>query len=86
MIRKLFAATISRVPHVSPLRHGRASTTIKIAAAILLTAAAALAFQAARPPSRTSPNALAALVPQGALLTIESPDFAALLNSWNQSP
>jgi hypothetical protein len=29
---------------------------------------------------------MAAMLPQGALLTIESPDFAALLHQWNASP
>ena len=63
-----------------------------IAATLLLTAVTALAYQAAtRPPQRpaarpAAPGAMAAMLPQGALLTIESPDFAALLRSWNRSP
>jgi hypothetical protein len=51
-----------------------------------LTATAALGFQAVRQAAR--PRAIATLssiTPQGALLTIESPDFAAVLRSWNQS-
>ena len=55
--------------------------------ALVLVATAALAFQATRILSRPpAPTALASLTPQGALLTIESPDFAALLGSWNRSP
>ena len=41
------------------------------------------AFQSATSPT---PQPLAAFVPQGSLLTIESPDFAALLKSWTSSP
>ena len=58
-------------------------------AAILLTALTAWAVQAAtrtihaRP---TPPTTLAAMLPAGALLTIESSNFAALLKSWNTSP
>ncbi len=59
-------------------------------AAMLVTAAAALAFQAAtrwvRQRINTAPASMATMLPQGALLTIESPDFAGLLRSWNTSP
>lgn len=57
--------------------------------AILLTALTALALQSATRAVRarpTPPPTLAAMLPQRALLTIESPDFAALLKSWNTSP
>ncbi len=54
-----------------------AVATITIAAGIW-----AAAMQAA--PSR--PSTLAADLPPGALLTIETPNFAALLRSWNSSP
>ena len=54
-----------------------------IAIATLLAAGAVYgAFQVVAPvPS----IALSSFVPQGALLSIESPDFAALLKSWNSS-
>ncbi len=58
-------------------------------ATILLTAAAALGLQvvtrAVRQRAAVTPSSMAGLLPQGALLTIESPDFAALLRSWNDS-
>ena len=57
--------------------------------AILSTAtvwATARAFYAAFQTQATPPQPLAAFVPQGSLLTIESPDFAALLKSWTSSP
>jgi len=54
-----------------------------IASAALL--AVAIAVWAAIP-SVTRSQSLAAQLPPGALLTIESPDFAALLRSWNASP
>jgi len=59
-----------------------------LVATLTLAATGALAFQAVRQAVRPRPipTSLAALVPQGALLTIESPDFAALLQSWNKSP
>jgi hypothetical protein len=50
---------------------------------LLLTAVAALAYQQTH---RAAPASLAAYVPQDALLTIESPDFAALLAQWGGSP
>lgn len=60
-----------------------------LTATILLTALTAWALQAATRAVRaraTPPASLAAMLPQGALLTIESPNFAALLKSWNTSP
>src|SRR4051812_31384807 len=53
-----------------------------IASAALL--AVAIAVWAAIP-AATRSQSLAAELPPGALLTIESPDFAALLSSWNAS-
>jgi hypothetical protein len=53
---------------------------------LLLTAVAALAYQQTRRAATPVPTTLAAYVPQDALLTIESPDFAALLAQWNGSP
>jgi hypothetical protein len=49
------------------------------------TIAVALAVWAAVPTSAHK-QVLAADLPPGALLTIESPDFAALLHTWNASP
>jgi hypothetical protein len=37
-------------------------------------------------PAAARPAAMAAMLPQGALLSIESPDFGALLLDWTQSP
>jgi hypothetical protein len=34
----------------------------------------------------TNPTPMAAMLPQGALLSIESPDFGALLHDWERSP
>ncbi len=55
---------------------------IVVASAIAL----ALVVWAAVPATATHKQALAADLPPGALLTIESPDFANLLQSWNASP
>jgi len=62
------------------------SKPIFAAVSVLLCALAAWAFQAARQAAAPPPPSLTAMLPQGALLTIESPDFAALLHSWNASP
>jgi hypothetical protein len=43
-------------------------------------------FYAAFQQPSTTQRPLAAFVPQGSLLSIESPDFAALLKSWSSSP
>ncbi len=58
----------------------------KAAALILLATALASAaiYQVAAP--RQAASNMAAMLPQGALLTIESPDFASLLQTWNKSP
>jgi hypothetical protein len=54
---------------------------------VVLTAAAFARKQAVQSALRAAPpQAMAAMLPQGALLTIESPDFAALLNTWSSSP
>ncbi len=57
---------------------------------LALTTVAGLAawgLQTATRLRRPAPDAgMAALLPPGALLTIESPDFAALLRDWNASP
>jgi hypothetical protein len=52
---------------------------------IAATLTAAIALWAAIPASTPRQN-LAADLPPGALLTIESPDFATLLHTWNASP
>jgi hypothetical protein len=54
-------------------------------ALLLLTASVVVAYQirAAQPPA--APASLTAYVPQDALLTIESPDFASLLQQWTNS-
>ncbi|HEY5330511.1 MAG TPA: hypothetical protein VIJ79_11540 [Acidobacteriaceae bacterium] len=49
------------------------------------TIAVALAIWAAAP-TTAHKQVLAADLPPGALITIESPDFAALLHTWNASP
>jgi hypothetical protein len=59
-----------------------------IAAALLVCGVAAFAglarYQAASPGAATT--SMANMLPQGALLTIESPDFGTLLHEWNASP
>ena len=73
------------VPHSSqPHRDEWVRRAIFIAALSCSTAAALAIYQAAAP--RATAPTMAAMLPQGALLTIESPDFASLLQSWNQSP
>jgi hypothetical protein len=54
-------------------------------ALLILTACVAIAYQirAAQPP--VAPPSLSSYVPQDALLTIESPDFATLLHQWTNS-
>ncbi len=54
-------------------------------ALLILTASIAIAYQirAARQPA--APASLTSYVPQDALLTIESPDFTALLRQWTNS-
>jgi len=58
---------------------------IRIALLFLLLATIAAAYQTIRPKASAAPPSLAAYVPQDALLSIESPDFAALLHQWNDS-
>ncbi len=54
--------------------------------ALLCVSVAAVAIQTARPHKPAAPASLTAYIPQDALLTIESPDFAALLHRWTNSP
>jgi hypothetical protein len=54
--------------------------------ALLATGAAAATLYRAAYQTAAAPASMAAMLPQGALLTIESPDFAALLQQWNASP
>lgn len=63
---------------ITPIRR-RIALLILVAA--ISTAALYGAFQALTP----APPALSSFVPQGSLLAIESPDFAALLKSWSAS-
>jgi hypothetical protein len=59
---------------------------ILVLAAVLTAIAtvAALAYQSRRP-ATVAPKRLTAFLPQDALLTIESPNFAALLQRWQSS-
>jgi hypothetical protein len=50
------------------------------------SAAAAIGYQVHTAAIHAAPASLSAYVPQNALLTLESPDFAALLNRWSNSP
>lgn len=52
----------------------------------IIAASALAAFLWAAVPSKTPPLNLAADLPPGALMTLESPDFSSLLTSWMQSP
>jgi hypothetical protein len=54
-------------------------------ALLLLTACIAIAFQIRAAQQPAAPASLTAYIPQDALLTIESPDFAALLHQWTNS-
>ncbi|MGD0446235.1 MAG: hypothetical protein ABSA39_20060 [Edaphobacter sp.] len=63
---------------ITPIRK-RIALLILVAATS--TAALYAAFQALTP----APAALSSFVPQGSLLAMESPDFAALLKSWSAS-
>jgi hypothetical protein len=54
---------------------------------VLLATITAVAIQTTRAKAPTAaPKSLTAYVPQDALLSIESPDFAALLHRWTSSP
>ena len=59
-----------------------------LALAVFFAGTVALGLQVARTLSQPAADdrPLAALTPQGALLSIESPDFAAVLKAWNDSP
>jgi hypothetical protein len=59
-----------------------AVTIVSVAAAVGTTALVWAAFESAAP---ARPE-LSAMLPQGALLTIETRDFAGLLKRWNDSP
>ena len=54
-------------------------------ALLLLTASIAIAYQIRAAKQPAAPASLTAYVPQDALLTIESPDFASLLHQWSNS-
>ncbi|HEV2620212.1 MAG TPA: hypothetical protein VGU23_09780, partial [Acidobacteriaceae bacterium] len=54
-------------------------------ALLLVTASIAVAYQNRKAEGPAQPASLTAYVPQDALLTIESPDFAALLQRWTSS-
>ena len=64
------------------LRRMAAVTIVSVAAAVGTTALVWAAFESAAP---ARPE-LSAMLPQGALLTIETRDFAGLLKRWNDSP
>ncbi|SNT21522.1 hypothetical protein SAMN05421770_105204 [Granulicella rosea] len=66
-----------KLPHLS-------RTRIVLTGLLFSIVAAAFGWQTIGRTARPAP--LAGMLPQGALLTIESPDFAALLNAWNASP
>jgi hypothetical protein len=53
---------------------------------LLCAAAGFAAWRAGRQVAAAAPASMTAMLPQGALLTIESPDFAGLLAKWNASP
>lgn len=53
---------------------------------LLGVAALAVAIAWAAAPSYPAALPLAAMLPQGALMTVESADFGALVNVWNRSP
>src|ERR1700733_3416878 len=57
---------------------------VLIVAAVLLGASLAT-FVAARVIAAVEPPKLAAMLPDGALLYLESPDFQSLISDWNQS-
>lgn len=65
-------------------RDERVRGTVLASILLIGTLAAVAAYQAIAP--RAPAPTMAAMLPQGALLTIESPDFASLLQSWNRSP
>ena len=56
-----------------------------IVALLSLTAGIAIAYQIRATHPQAAPASLTGYIPQDALLTIESPDFATLLHQWNNS-
>ncbi len=69
--------------HLSPARKLLPAVALLLGAGVS-AAAWRTRLQATRP---TPPAAsMASMLPEGALLTIESPDFSALLKRWNDSP
>lgn len=54
-------------------------------ALLLLAASVAIAYQIRATQQAAAPPSLTVYVPQDALLTIETPDFAALLHQWTNS-
>jgi hypothetical protein len=72
--------------HFRPLlvknRRWMAAALLCLACAAIATAGVWAAFQS---PTQPAPE-LAAMLPQGALLTIEAKDFAGLLQHWDDSP
>jgi len=82
---KLPGFVTNRVPHSTrPHLDEWVRRGFILAALALTTAAGAAIYQAVAP--RSVAPSMAAMLPQGALLTIESPDFAALLQDWKASP
>jgi hypothetical protein len=59
--------------------------TMAVAAAVLATSAAGIAGLRLLRPGLPAPSTLAALMPQGALIEIESKDFSSLVRQWNAS-
>src|SRR5580704_10541877 len=57
----------------------------RVALVLLVLAAAAVAYQVRTAQRFAASQSLSAYVPQAALLTIESPDFASLLRRWTNS-
>jgi hypothetical protein len=82
--RFLVGRTLFAVRGLLAMKNRRHIATIVVGLVIAFAATAGVwaAFQG----SPTAPPPLAAMLPQGALLTIESKDFAGLLKRWNDSP
>jgi hypothetical protein len=71
---------LTRLIQTRPRRFAAATLAVLLAAGVTVAVRAAL--QSASP---AAPQ-LASMLPQGALLTIESKDFSGLLKRWNDSP
>ena len=67
---------------MTPKRRHKAVIVAGLVIAFTATAGVWAAFQG----TPAAPPQLAAMLPQGALLTIEAKDFAGLLKRWNDSP